>query len=356
MTFNFYETKFGKEMLGEPVDVNKEWDVSEIPRPKYSKDDKVLVFDADILSYRVSASCDNRYIDVFNLDGKKKKFKNRKELNSWAKNNSVDISNFKIEDIVESEPLSYCLNTLKRAINVALKNSGCNKFELYVEGSSNFRQKLPLHEKYKNRDTTYRPTHLKACKGLIVQHLGGYRVGGTETDEFVQTRMYELHKSGIHAITYNIDKDFLQEWRYDPLVYSPITCEVTQYKGGIGEMWLTNNGVKGSGMIWLLQQCLIGDCSDTYSPKIFFNRKYGEKSFYNDFKDVTDYKELFSKYMGLWESLVDDTIEYTDIFGVKQKKTRLEIIELYFSVAYMRISANDKTTFKSLLEEYGGDT
>ena len=70
---------------------------------------------------------------------------------------------------------------------------------------------------------------------------------------------------------------------------------------------------------------------------------------------MTDYKELFSKYMDLWESLVDDTIEYTDIFGVKQKKTRLEIIELYFSVAYMRISANDETTFKSLLEEYGSE-
>ena len=353
MAFDTYKTRVVNGVVEGFIDVDKEWLGSEIPRTNYNRDDKVLVFDSDILCYRVSASCDNRYIIAYNLEGKKKKFKSRKELKSWAKNNGVDIAKFKVEDVVESEPLNYCLNTLKRAVDVALKNAQCNKYEQYVDGSSNFRQELPLPEKYKDRDGGYRPTHLKACKEFVINVLGGYRIGGMETDDFVQTRMLELHNSGISAITYNIDKDFLQEWRYPPVVYSPITCDVTQYKGGVGELWLGSSGVKGSGLIWLLFQTLVGDKADSYSPKMFFKKKYGEKSFYNDFKDVTTYDELFFKYLKLWVSLVDDQDCYVDVFGVKQVKTRLEIIELYFSVAYMKISDNDNTTFESLLREYG---
>ena len=32
---------------------------------------------------------------------------------------------------------------------------------------------------------------------------------------------------------------------------------------------------------------------------------------------------------------------------------RMEVIELYMSVAYMKVSHDDSTTFQSLLKEYG---
>ena len=42
-----------------------------------------------------------------------------------------------------------------------------------------------------------RPTYLKECKEFVLKSLGGYRVCSVETDDFVQTRMYELNQQGI---------------------------------------------------------------------------------------------------------------------------------------------------------------
>lgn len=333
------------------------WDVEyhpkDIHRKEYKKGDVVLVFDADVFCYRVAAMVDNRFVRITNNKGITKDFKHRTEFKEWCEKKGKDFNDYTVEDIVESEPLSYCLNTLKQALKVAMRNSGATHAELYVEGSGNFRNKLPLPTKYKDREGNYRPTYLKDCKDFVLKALDGYRVCSVETDDFVQTRMYELHNQGIKAITYGVDKDFWQEWRYDPLVYNPMTCEVKQYKGGIGELWETSYGVKGSGLVWLLFQLLLGDIADSYTPKQFFKKRYGEKSFYKEFKDIKDIQELFIKYLERWKSLVPDVVEYVDVFGVEQKKTRLEIIELYFSCCYMRIYNDDNTTFQSLLKEYG---
>lgn len=344
-------------MTNKQFPIKEWWDVEyqpkDIPRKEYKEGDVVLVVDADVFCYRTAAMVDDRFILVTNKKGVSKKFKHRTEFKEWCSVNGKDFNDYEVEDVVEPEPLSYCLNTLKQALNVALRNSGAAHAELYVEGNGNFRTKLPLPTKYKDREGNYRPTYLKECKEFVLKALGGYRVCSVETDDFVQTRMYELHKQGIKAITYNVDKDFLQEWRYDPLVYNPMTCEVKQYKGGVGELWETSYGIKGSGLVWLLFQILIGDTADSYSPKQFFKKRYGEKSFYKEFKDIKDVKELLVKYIGKWESLVPEVVEYTDVFGMEQKKTRLNVIELYFSCAYMKVSDDDNTTFESLLKEYG---
>ena len=87
--------------------------------------------------------------------------------------------------------------------------------------------------------------------------------------------------------------------------------------------------------------------------KQFFSRKYGEKSYYKDFKDITNEKELLSKWWDKWCELLPERIVYTDWKGVEQNLSRLELAEMMFKCAYMRTSPNDNTTFKSLLGKYG---
>lgn len=333
------------------------WDVEyhpkDIPRKEYKEGDVVLVVDGDVFCYRSSAACDTRTIKVTNEKGQSRSFKHRTAFKEWCSIKGKDFNNYKVEDVVESEPLSYCLNTLKQAINLALKNTGCTHYEIYVEGSGNFRTRLPLPNKYKNREGNYRPTHLKEAKDFVVRSLGGYRVSSVETDDFFQTRLFELNQKGVKAIGWSCDKDLQTEWRYDITAFNPMTLNTVTYKGGLGELWETKNGIKGSGLLWLLMQNICGDITDTYSPKTFFKKRYGEKAYYNEFKDIKDIQELFIKYLERWKSLVPDVVEYVDVFGVEQKKTRLEIIELYFSCCYMRIYNDDNTTFESLLKEYG---
>ena len=120
----------------------------------------------------------------------------------------------------------------------------------------------------------------------------------------------------------------------------------------MGELYEHKKGIKGNGLQWLLLQVFLGDMTDNYSSKPFFSRKYGEKSYYKDFKDIGNEKELLSKWWDKWCELLPERIVYTDWKGVEQNLSRLELAEMMFKCAYMRTSPNDNTTFKSLLDKY----
>ena len=62
--------------------------------------------------------------------------------------------------------------------------------------------------------------------------------------------------------------------------------------GGSGKLYEYKDGVKGHSLHWLLFQTFLGDPVDCYTPKPFFNRRYADKSYYKDFKGITNEKEL----------------------------------------------------------------
>ena len=352
MTFNFYETKFGKEMFGESIDVNKEWDVSEIPRPKYSKDDKVVLIDGDILAYKSASAIDGRKILV-TKNNKSRKFKHRTEFKDLCKIKGWDYGTFDIKDIQEPAPFSILCDVLDGGIGNALKETGCNKFEVYVEGKTNFRNSLPLIDKYKDREDVIRPVHLKETKNRLIEKHGAYRIGGRECDDYIQQRSYELSCDGIHAVTWTIDKDSQQNYQFDINIYNPDKEELVTYKKGVGNLWETSNGIKGNGLKWLVFQCLLFDKIDGYCLNQFYIKRYGEKSFYKDFKGLKTEYEVLSKAVEILKTKLPENIEYTSWNGIDVSVDWLGLVELYFKCCYMRIRDNDETTFESLLKEYG---
>ena len=352
MTFNFYETKFGKEMFGEPVDVNKEWDVSEIPRPKYSKDDKVVLINGDILSYKSASAIDGRKILV-TKNNKSRKFKHRTEFKDLCKIKGWDYGTFDIKDIQEPAPFSVLCDVLDGGIGNALKETGCNKFEVYVEGKTNFRSSLPLIDKYKDREDVIRPVHLKETKNRLIEKHGAYRIGERECDDYIQQRSYELSCDGIYAVTWTIDKDSQQNYQFDINIYNPDKEELVSYKKGVGNLWETSNGIKGNGLKWLVFQSLLFDKIDGYCLNQFYIKRYGEKSFYKDFKDLKTEYDVLVKAVEILKTKLPEKIEYTSWNDVAVSVDWLGLTELYFKCCYMRIRDNDETTFESLLKDYG---
>ena len=120
----------------------------------------------------------------------------------------------------------------------------------------------------------------------------------------------------------------------------------------MGKLERTDKGVKGDGLFWICYQLMMGDSSDGYNMKYFYNKKYGEVSFYNDMKDCKSEHELLTKVVLKIKELVGDSVEYTAWSGDEMKLSWLELAELYFSCLYMR-GYQDDTTFKSLLDKYG---
>lgn len=331
---------------------DKEYEPKDIPRKKYSKGDKVLVIDGDILAYKVSAATEKRTVVVTNPKGKTKGFKTKTEFLDWCKQREKSPDQYTIEAIQTPESIDFCLGTMKRAIENIKKRVGATHMEIYVEGSGNFRKTLPLIDLYKDRSSSVRPIHLKACKEYMLQFKDALRVSGRECDDFFQQRLYELSCDGIDSVGYSVDKDVFQNYQFELTIYNPDKEEINTYPKGVGKLWETSNGVKGYGMKWLVFQTLLFDRIDNYCMNQFYTKRYGEKSFYKDFKDLETEKDVLQMAVDKLKKLLPEVIEYKDCFGGDQKHNWLSLAELYFSCCYMRIANNDETTFESLLKEY----
>lgn len=341
---------FGKKVF-------KQEDIKNI---KYPKGSKVLVVDADTVAFRVASASDKKSIMVTSPSGKKKEFKNRTKFKKWKDSNNLafDDSEYIIKDIIKSEPLSFCLNTLKRKMDALKKEVGADYVEVYFGGNGNFRLDLPLIEKYKGQRPQEKPTHLKESHKYLENIYNSKEIYGVETDDIVQQRLVEIAKQEeVEVFLATIDKDAYQV--FDEVNYNIIDIrenEIYNIDGGFGKLYFSDAVVpvlKGDGFIWLMSQVFLFDNADNYKMNTHYTKKFGQKGFFNEFNSLSTHKEVLEKMKELWLKLLPERIEYFDWTGKPQKFTRLELAELYFSCAYMRLKANDSLKLEDFFIKYG---
>ena len=367
MTFNFYETETYKEIAeqqehsvkAKSVDLSKEYSFGEIwhdviKSKGWKSTDRVVITDADMLCYRVSAASDRRYIKV-SVGNKTIEFDTRTKFKEYCKEWSLDFNDYVITDCIDAEPVEYCLGTLKKALKNIKENLQATYVIHILSGSGNYRLDLPLIDKYKsNRKDMVKPTHLLACREYLIKWHGAYVINGDEADSPVQNiTAHLINNTSAYAVAYSLDKDYhtsLVKNRY----YNPMTDSIVELDGGLGCLRKTDKGVKGDGLFWICYQLMMGDSSDGYAPKRFYNKRYGDVGFYNDFKDCQTEHELLTKVVAKCKDLIGDSVEYTSWCGKEMKLSWLELLELYFSCLYMR-GVDDNTTFESLLIKYEVD-
>jgi len=313
---------------------------------------RVVVVDADTLVYRVAAVCDTRSV-VATVRGYEVEFSNKTKLKAYCESKGADFDTLEYKEIFVSEPISHCLTTIKRTIKKMYRDLDATHILFFLGGSDNFRLDLPLPVKYKsNRKSLRKPKHLMSCREYLNKYYDTYIMNGVEADDIVlglTEHLVNNTKSWASAV--NQDKDFhtsLTQNRY----WHIVNCELIELEGGLGKLYLQGKNVKGEGLMWLLFQLNQGDTTDNFSPKMFFKKRYGEKSYMRDFKDCKTEKELLIKWIGKWRELLPETINFTTWQGDEVEHDWLSLAELYFQCPFMRTNPDDKTTFSDLLERY----
>lgn len=329
----------------------------DIERINYPKGSVVLVIDMDTLMFRVASACQDDFIRVTNKEGKSKNFKHRTAFKEHCEEKGWDWKDFTIVDQVKHEPLDYCLNTLKRSVANLKKKFGITHIEMYHGGSDNFRSKLLLPEPYKGNRKEVKPVHLADCATYAEKVLGSKHVTGLETDDIVQMRFIDItSQDGVICYLATIDKDAKQVYQIEKVmrIINLMSNTIETFDGGLGELHFNaRDEVKGTGLKWLLFQLMQGDDIDNYVQKRLFPKKYGEKSFFKDFDPIDNPKDLLQKYVDIVKARLPEVVKYTAWDGTEVELDWLEVQELYWKCAYMRVAPNDPTTFESLLKEYG---
>lgn len=348
MAFKTYKQK-------DEVDVSREYTDEEIYKdlPTYSKQDKVLIVDGDIISYKIASVTEFKYLYT-SSDGEEYKVKSKKSFLAYCEENDLDIDTFSVVPTQIAEPVSYAIKSLNDSIAKVMEYCGCNKVEFYIGGSGNFRNEIPLPVQYKtNRTETVRPVHLKALKDYLIKYKGAKKVCGEEADDVVNNRIRTLNKQGVRSVLYSNDKDALQNVDYELLNYNPDKEDIIVSKKGVGELIDRGKDVKGSGLKWLIFQVLLGDEIDGFTPKVFFKKRYADKGLYKDFNDCKTEFEVLEKFVEVARRLVPDNVSYTSFTGDFVELNRKELFEMYFTLCKMKDGFCE--TLEELFSFYGLD-
>lgn len=305
-----------------------------------------VYIDADIIAFKASAAAEKRSVKVYDDNGKYiGLYKTRTE---FKKSIDGNIDHYTFEDVQEAEPVENALHTVKKMIESICEKAEADEYFTVLSGKNNFRDGIPLPTKYKGqRKDLLRPLLLNDVKEYISKHHDCIITDGWEADDELSMRAYEGFKTGQKIIQATTDKDALQceGW----LLNWDKQDTPTLIKG-----WgkLTHNpkdGVKGTGMMWLLAQSVLGDSTDGYKPCQLSGAKFGDVGCYNLLKDCKNPKQGFKAVYEQYKKWYPEPVTYTAWDGKEYTKDAVEIWQMYFDCARMLRKPDDKVFVRDVL-------
>lgn len=318
---------------------------------------RITIIDADSVAYRSAAASETRSILVTHEPtGIQKSFDNRTAFKDLlkSKNKLGLISEYKIEDKQEPEPVENCLHTVKSQILKIEEATQADQLVIVVGGKSNYREKLPLPVQYKSqRADMLRPLHLKESKRYLIERFGAKEVNGIEADDEVIILAHEYRDEGFDVTIASIDKDNNQV--EDFAVYNYADETMSYLEGHTLEKISKGKGSKiiGSGVGFLALQCTLGDKSDGYRPADLTGLKYGEMAAFNLLKNCKEPKEYLEAVKHQYQEWYPNDVTYTAWDGKTYVKNWREILQMFFQCAYMLRSRDDEANAKKFFAYYG---
>lgn len=356
----FNVDKYKKDNKGK--DLNREWTYQEIwdevlhsgnVLPKtLTSEHRVVIVDADAVVFRTSAAVETRSVKTV-VEGIEVEFPTRTLLKEYCIDMDVEYGDLELEDCHVNEHISGCLSTLKKTVKNIYEELDATHVIFFLGGTGNFRLDLPLPTQYKAaRKDMRRPDYLKDCRDFLNKHYCTFIVNGIEADDCVVGMTgYIVNNTDAYCTAFQLDKDFrgsLVKNRY----YHITNKQIEELTGGVGKLELTKNDVKGEGLHWLLYQLNQGDAADGFSPKQFFKKRFGSKSYFKYFKDYDNEKDLLLAWIDKWKELLPEVINFTTWDGQEVEHDWLSLANLYFNAPYMLTHPQDYTSFSSLLVRY----
>ena len=309
---------------------------------------RIVLYDADVLAYRASAAAEERNVKVTHLpSGREKIFKNKTTFKKFLKDNDFeyDETKYEFEEIQipkppdKIDPFAILSAQIKR-INDEL---WADDHMLFISGEANFREFLPLPNKYKGkRADTLRPLELKPCRNYLIKQHGAKVVNGHETDDALIYMGYHYLHNGYEVVIVTNDKDANA---YSGLQVYNYTEENPEVKliPDLGSLHMREDGkVKGDGFIWYCCQMLTGDAVDCYKPTDLVDTKFGDAGAFNTLKDCKDKQEALSVVRDKYKQWYPTEFEYESWDGQWIKADWVYMLDLYHKCARMMQTPKDE--------------
>jgi len=123
-----------------------------------------------------------------------------------------------------SEPLAYCLNTVKAMLRNWTKGARCTRYKVYLDGEGNFRNDVATIKPYKGNRKQPKPLHYQAIRQYLIDHQRAIVVPVLENDDMLSIIQYKEYLEvgddwdKCKKVIVTIDKDGLNTpgWMFNP--------------------------------------------------------------------------------------------------------------------------------------------
>lgn len=323
----------------------------------------VLILDADSIAYKAAAANETKTITATHIEkATVTHWDNRTAFRAFLKEHDLAEEEYEIADVQDPRHVSYGKSLVTEIIKTYKRKTGVDTAEIYIGGTDNFRDRIPLPHKYKGkRADSIRPVQLKDIRYFMIQELGAIVVEGQEVDDVQSIRMYtgwKENKGRVIGVTE--DKDALQSngWLFNPAkMASPV------YIQGFGELHREGKGIKGTGRLWLYFQALYGDPVDCYHGCDLWKiegvkqglpeRRFGQIAAYDILKDCKTDKEAWLALYKQYTDWYPEPVTYTAWDGEEHTKDAVDIMQMYFDCAFMRRWDGDRIECREVLIKLG---
>lgn len=301
----------------------------------------------DVVSFRSAAAAESRTVEVIHKASNRSKiFTTRTAFKDFlkAKNFEYKVEDYEFVDIQTEEDISHPMHSMKMQVKKMKEVVKPDEVRLFIGGSGNFRDDLPLPEKYKsNRKDSIRPVHLDECKEFASRGMGAEVVDGCEVDDAVYYVGRKYIEKGYKVVLATIDKD--SHWHEGFWIYNfTKEDEKPWLVPEIGELWIgADKKVKGKGFLWFAFQLCYGDRVDALNPmQVAGIKGFGEKSVYDLLKDCKTKQEALDVVVKQYQNWYKDNPEYTDWKGEKHIATPHFMMQLFFRGVRMMSTPTDE--------------
>jgi hypothetical protein len=312
----------------------------------------IVAIDGDLLAFKSAAANEERSIEALHVPtGRVKTFKHRTEMKKAIDLEKFPLSEFEITDVQTPGDISHALHTVKMMVQGIVEKAEADTIEMYMSGNDNFRDTLPLPEKYKgNRVDTLRPIQLKEVRDFLVKKYKAIIYHG-EADDMLSIRQNEAEKEGVKLIVASIDKD---TYGCDGWMLNWDKMDKPFFIEGLGKLWQNDKGkVWGTGFKWKCLQWTVGDSVDNLKPTHLCGVKFGEKSAFKILDPLETYEDCIKAVAGKYKEWYPEPVKYVDQCDRELEASWIDLMQVYFLGIHMKRWETDTPSVRDMLVKIG---
>ena len=315
----------------------------------------VVLYDGDVLAFRAASVIEKRSVEVINIKtGGSRQFANKTEFRKLMEGKKWDENNVVYNTVQVAQPAKDAFPILKNQIEAINDELFADEYKVFISGPDNFRDSLPLPDKYKgNREDSIRPHRLNDCKLYLAKKHPSEVCVGSEADDYLIFRGYEYLAKGYTVIIVTNDKD---AGSYPGLHIYDYTKDVPMLKltPDFGSIWKNSyNKGNGEGFMFYCFQMLNGDGVDHYKPCQLAGVRFADAGAMKVLEGAQTKQEALDRVIEQYKKWYPAAFKYIYWTGKEHKADYMTMLQLYHKCVRMKETANDKLDFIDFTKKQG---